>query len=151
MYTYVHIYTSIYKYIYTHTRTHTYIHIHINTRNHIHGDHCLNLCFPKQNLPLLYCHISLQREYSDIDSGSISQHQHHIIFVYKSRCMCPHNSVRKFPKKNHCHGRPLWWAYEFKREGMKNLLVKRGIDVQAKGKNSQKPALHSHFTPKIDS
>mmetsp|Transcript_79005 Transcript_79005/g.115711 ORF Transcript_79005/g.115711 Transcript_79005/m.115711 type:complete len:978 (-) Transcript_79005:116-3049(-) len=30
---------------------------------------------------------------------------------------------------------PLWWAYEFKREGMKNLLVKRGIDVQAKDTN----------------
>jgi len=27
---------------------------------------------------------------------------------------------------------PLWWAYEFKREGMKTLLVKRGIDQEAK-------------------
>ena len=25
---------------------------------------------------------------------------------------------------------PLWWAYEFKREGMKQLLMKRGCDAQ---------------------
>lgn len=27
---------------------------------------------------------------------------------------------------------PLWWAYEFKREGMKQLLIKRGCDPESK-------------------
>ena len=30
---------------------------------------------------------------------------------------------------------PLWWAYEFKREGMKQLLVKRGCDPEAKDRS----------------
>ena len=27
---------------------------------------------------------------------------------------------------------PLWWAYEFKRESMKQLLLKRGCDPESK-------------------
>jgi len=30
---------------------------------------------------------------------------------------------------------PLWWAYEFKREGMKQLLLKRGCDPEAKDRS----------------
>ncbi len=48
-------------------------------------------------------------------------------------------------------GRPLWWAYEFKREGMKKLLLKRGCDPEAKDRGGGRAMDLEGGTKKIGS